>query len=151
MNTCDDATRRGPFDTVVRRFPEAGPGWTAIADDPVFDPARHLALDGPERFLSLDEIGYGPALEHPSPTRVAATSAFRVLSDEGVAAMQHVCAQLEAFTTTNARIARNTRGGVYRSRFLRDFALSVDVTEHLSRLSSAPSWYRTRWATSCAT
>ena len=128
---------REPFDTLVHRFPRSGPGWEPIADDPPFDPARHLALGEPESCLTLDALGYGQTLEHPTPTRLAATTAFRVLSDEGVAAMQHVCAQLEAFTTSNPRISRTTRGGVYRSRFLRDFAVSADVTRHLSGLLDA--------------
>ena len=136
----DDEPERAPYDTLLHRFPRggpAGPAWRAIDDDPPFDPVRHLALGEPERHLTLDELGYGPTLEHPSPTRTAATSCFRILSEEGVAAMQHVCAQLEAFTTANPRIARNTRGGVYRSAFLRDFALSAEVTGHLSRLLDA--------------
>ena len=46
--------------------------------------------------------------------------------------------RLETYTTSNERIARNCRGGAYRSRFLRDFSLSTEVTEHLSSIMKTP-------------
>ncbi|MEM9210859.1 MAG: hypothetical protein AAGA63_05170, partial [Pseudomonadota bacterium] len=45
------------------------------------------------------------------------------------------CKALEAFTTSNPRISRNTRGGVYRSQFLRDLCLSRDVAEFMGELA----------------
>jgi len=126
-------------DLTLHRFPETLPGFTPIADDPVFDPAIHLALGQPERIYALTELGYEPSqLTEPTPSAVAATDCFRLLSDEGVAALYHVCKQLEAFTTSNPRISRSTRGGVYRSRFLRDLSLSPEITEHLSALMESP-------------
>lgn len=122
----------------LKRFPDAYPDFEPIKDDPVFDPAIHLALETPEQILTLNDLGYGDEVAGTTPTEIAATSCFRILSEEGVAAMYHVCKQLEAFTTSNARIARNTRGGAYRSKFLRDFSLSVEVTEHLSAIMKTP-------------
>jgi hypothetical protein len=119
-------------------FPETSPYEEMIADDPVFDPARHLALEMPDFTLSLAELGYGPEIEADTGSPVAATACFRVLSDEGAEAMLHVCKQLEAFTTSNPRIERNTRGGVYRSKFLRDFSLSPDVAHHMSTILQTP-------------
>jgi len=43
-----------------------------------------------------------------------------------------VAKQLEAFTTSNPRIERCTRGGVYRSKFLRDLCLCPEITEFIS-------------------
>ncbi len=126
------------FDISLKQHPDTGPQFDAIEDDPQFNPAVHLALEQPENILSLAELGYGESIVGTTPSSVAATSCFRVLSDEGVAAMQHVCKQLEAFTTSNARIARNTRGGVYRSRFLRDFSNSPAFAEHLSAIMQTP-------------
>lgn len=123
-----------PYDIHLQLHPRTDPGFEPIADDPVFDPARHLALEAPAHTLSLADLGYGDEIAGTTPTEVAATSCFRVLSDEGVEAMLHVCKQLEAFTTSNARIARNTRGGVYRSRFLRDFSQCTEYAEHLSSI-----------------
>jgi len=121
----------------VSSFPAKGPYAERIADDPIFDPAVHLALESPRRTYSLAELGYG-APSAALPTQVAATTCFRVLSEEGVAALYHVCKQLERFTTSNPRIARTVRGGVYRSGFLRDLALSPDVTAHLSGMLQTP-------------
>ncbi len=126
------------FDINLQRFPKSSPFGEHIEDDPVFDPARHLELTRPENLLTLSELGYGAEIDGTSPTDVAATSAFRILSDEGAELMLHVCQQLEAFTTSNARIAKNCRGGTYRSKFLRDFSLSLDVAEHLSSIMKTP-------------
>ena len=126
------------FNLNLKRFPDASPDFARINDDPVFDPAIHLALEQPEQMFSLSELGYGDEINGTTPAAVAATSCFRVLSDEGVAAIYHVCKQLEAFTTSNPRISRNTRGGVYRSHFLRDFSLSADIAQHLSAIMQTP-------------
>lgn len=118
-------------------FPENSPYIERISDDPVFDPSVHLALELPEKTITLADFGYAESLEG-IPTSVAATSCFRVLSAEGVEALHHVCKQLESFTTSNPRISRNVRGGVYRSKFLRDLALSPEVTAHMSGLLQTP-------------
>ncbi len=126
-------------DLILQRFPETFPDFQPIDDDPVFNPAVHLSLGQPERRYSLAELGYESSqLTEPTPSAVAATDCFQVLSDEGVSALYHVCKQLEAYTTSNPRIARNTRGGVYRSRFIRDLSVSPEVTEHLSALIDSP-------------
>lgn len=90
----------------------------------------------PTETFTLADLGYGAEDIAASPTDFAATSVFRVMSDEGAACLLDVCKQLEAFTTSNARIARNTRGGVYRSKFLRDLCLSPDVAAHMSQMQS---------------
>ncbi len=118
--------------TTLNRFPTNHPGYETIKDDPEFQPERHLALTTPESITTLEELGYDETVRSLTPSPVGITSPFRILSTEGVAAMLHVCHQLEEFITSNERVARNCRGGVYRSRFLRDFSLSVDVTEHLA-------------------
>lgn len=97
-----------------------------------------MALESPDTQLTLGDLGYGSELAGTTPTDIAATSCFRVLSDEGVAAMYHVCKQLEAFTRSNERIARNTRGGVYRSKFLQDFSHSTEFIEHVSTIMQTP-------------
>jgi hypothetical protein len=119
-------------DIYLSLFPATSPYDEVISDDPAFDPKRHLALEQPDYTLSMEELGYGSDVISTTGSEMAASSCFRILSDEGVAAMLHVCKQLEAFTTSNPRIERNTRGGVYRSQFLREFSLSIDVAEHLS-------------------
>ncbi len=120
-------------------FPAEGPFFEKIEDDLEFNPSVHLALELPENSLTLTDLGYNESSFDTAPvTNIAATSCFRVLSNEGVEALYHVCKQLEQFTTSNPRIARNVRGGVYRSAFLRGLALSPDVSAHLSDLLGTP-------------
>ncbi len=126
------------YDVNLHVHPLVNPDYDSIQDDPEFDPARHLALEKPASTLSLTDLGYGDEIAGTTPTQIAATSCFRVLSDEGVEAMYHVCKQLEAYTTSNPRVARNTRGGVYRSKFLREFSMCRDYIEHLSSIIQTP-------------
>ena len=86
-------------------LPAESPHHDRIEDDPVFDPVLHLALERPREFFTLADLGYDEA-SVTTPTSVAATSCFRVLSDEGVEALHHVCKQLERFTTSNSRCPR---------------------------------------------
>jgi hypothetical protein len=102
-----------------------------LGDEPTFDPAIHLQLEFPERILTLDEFGYSDDEIAGTATRVAATSAFRVLSDEGAAVMLDLARRLESFAQANARIQRSVRSGCHRSRWLRDLCVSPEVTEHL--------------------
>ncbi len=109
-------------------------GYMALPKEPKFDPARHLQLEEPSEVISLREFGYSDEELKDCPTDFGVTNIFRILSDEGAAALYDVCKQLEAFTTSNPRIQRNTRGAVYRSTFLRELCLSPDVTAFLSRI-----------------
>ena len=61
----------------------------------------------------------------------AVTNIFRILSDEGVACLYEVAKQL-GFFATNPRIERCTRGGIYRSEFLRDLCLCPEITDFIS-------------------
>lgn len=120
-------------------FPSAAPnGFPQLENEPAFDPARHLQVEAPDEVLSLHDLGYTDAEIAECPTDFAVTSIFRVLSDEGAAAMLEVARQLEQFTTSNVRIARNVRGGAYRSRFLRDLCLCPELTEALSAIAKIP-------------
>ena len=110
-------------------------GYGPIADDPEFDPAKHLALEMPETRYTLADLGYGAEAIAACPSDFAATSVFRVLTDEGAECLYQVCKQLEAYTSSNPRIERCTRGGVYRSRFLRDLCLSPDIAAFMSDLA----------------
>ena len=73
-------------------FPSGRPEpYRPLTDEPVFDAAVHLALEKPERSTNLQSLGYQPhELEH-CESDFAHSSAFRILSQEGVAAMHHVC------------------------------------------------------------
>ncbi len=110
---------------------------TRVLEEPDFDPRRHLALEMPERIWSLEEFGYDAAVRARTPSPVAITSVFRVLSDEGVAALQFVLRSLKSdqHVSTGRRLSVFLTGGVYRSRFLRDLVSSPLLVEHFSRIA----------------
>ena len=107
-------------------------GFAPLASEPEFCPSTHLALERPSQVLSLSSFGYSEDHIAACPSDFAVTNIFRILSDEGAACLYEVAKQLEAFTTSNPRIERCTRGGVYRSKFLRDLCLCPEITEFIS-------------------
>ena len=111
------------------------PGYEWFDDEPVFDPDRHLQLEEPAEILLLADLGYAAEEIATKATPVAASSPFRMLSDEGAAVMLDLARRLRAFATpAGDRIETMTRGGCYRSRWLRDLCTSPDVTAHLERI-----------------
>ncbi|USG62870.1 hypothetical protein NBZ79_07760 [Sneathiella marina] len=122
-------------------FPDIHPdGFPALPSEPPFDPARHLALEMPETIVSLGELGYSAAEQAACPSMLGITSAFRILSEEGVACLQEVARNLAPYARKIERISRMVRGGVYQSKFLRDFCCSADVADLISRISGAPQF-----------
>lgn len=113
------------------------PHITRTIEEPVFDPARHLALTRPQRTWTLEEFGYDAALRARTASPIAITSTFRVLSDEGTAALQHVLRTLrqDAHTATGRRLSVYLTGGAYRSRFLRDLVASQALVDHFSAIA----------------
>ena len=117
-------------------FPSTVPeGFPALENEPVFDAAKHLQIEFPDSVLSLADLGYSAAEIAECPTPFGVTSIFRVLSDEGAACLLDVTRKLEQYTTSNARISRNVRGGTYQSKFLRDLCLSPELTQAMSKIA----------------
>ncbi|MEM8924814.1 MAG: hypothetical protein AAGD35_15025 [Actinomycetota bacterium] len=121
-------------------FPDTRPnGYEWLPDEPVFDPDRHLQLEEPDAVATLLDLGYSTADIEGKATTIAASSAFRVLSDEGAATMLDVARRLRAFVKpAGERIERVVRGGCYRSRWLRDLCVSQEVNDHLERIYGTP-------------
>ncbi len=117
-------------------FPETQPaGYEWFEGEAVFDPERHLQLEEPEGVVMLADLGYDRAEVATKATPVAASSPFRVLSDEGAAVMLDVARRLRSFARpAGNRIERMSRGGCYRSRWLRDLCTSPEVSDHLERI-----------------
>jgi len=112
----------------------APPGYEPLESDVPWDFERHAQLVAPERVVLLEEWGTdaaGPTALSP----VAITSPFRLLSDEGAAAMQAICAELERSATGDVRIAKRCRGGIYRSDFLRGLYSDSTILEFLQGLA----------------
>ena len=90
-----------PFD-----FQHRPAGFEPLENEPIFDPARHLQLERPQTVYGLDELGYSEDVLRDAPASFAATSVFRILSDEGAALLYDTVKRLEDFCTSNPRIAR---------------------------------------------
>ena len=121
-------------------FPsELPPGYTWLDDEPVFDPGRHLALEQPTSIITLAELGYTDEEIDPTATPVAASSPFRVLSDEGADVLLATARRLRSFAAgAGDRIENTVRGGCYRSRWLRDLCLAPEVTEIMVTIYGTP-------------
>lgn len=120
-------------------FPEKMPdGFPELPSEPAFDASKHLAIETPTEIVDLATLGYDTQTIASCPTTLAITSAFRILSDEGVACLQEVAHALEPYTRSIERISRMVRGGVYQSRFLRDFCMAPELTEAISSVCDAP-------------
>lgn len=125
-----------PTAGVAVPFPDARPdGYDLLDGEPVFDPALHLQLEMPAEILTLGDLGYGPEDIHGKATTMAATSPFRVLSDEGAAVMLEVGRRLREFCKpAGDRIERVVRGGCYRSQWLRGLCTSPELTQHFATI-----------------
>jgi hypothetical protein len=117
-------------------FPAESPAtYEAIADEPTFDPARHLALEPPRQLWRLEDLGYRAEDVRNCASDIAVAGPFRVLSEEGTAAARSVALRLRELSQTSDRTARYLAGGVYRSRFLRDLCNCTKLTDFLSEIA----------------
>lgn len=111
------------------------PGFEWLDDEPVFEPERHLQLEEPDEIIMLADLGYTAEEIEGTATPVACSSPFRMLSAEGAEVMLATARRLRTFATpAGDRIEHVVRGGCYRSKWLRDLALSPDVTAHMSAI-----------------
>ena len=105
------------------------PGYEWFDEEPVFDPAIHLDLQPPTEKTYLVDLGYSSDEIATKSTPIAASSAYRILSDHGAAALAESARRLRSHATACERIDTMVRGGVYRSKFLRDLCLDPSLTE----------------------
>jgi hypothetical protein len=112
------------------------PVFERVASDVPWDPA-YLDLHAPERVITFAD--FGPGAEGDGVfSPVAVTSPFRILNDDGLRILQAVCRELEAHATESVRIPKRTRGGVYRSDFLRGLVSDPELNSFLRDLAQAP-------------
>ncbi len=121
-------------------FPRPQPtGYPRLENEPVFDVAKHLALEMPTQITRLDALGYSEETIAACPTDLGITSTFRILSDEGAACLLEVARGLSPYIRASGeRVSRSVRGGVYQSQFLRDFCMAPELTEAISAMCGAP-------------
>ena len=114
------------------------PGFTFVEGEPEFDASKHLALEKPDQIVTLAELGYRveEIAQYPSPT--GATSPLRILSDEGVSALQ------QAIDLTMTRMVPTAAGdprlyyGSYHSKFMRDLTFAPALTDFMSEIFGTP-------------
>ncbi len=92
----------------------------------------------PDTIWRLSDLGYDHVDVARLASPVAITTPFRLLSDEGVAAMRQVALTLRNKREFSDRTAAYLAGGVYRSRFLRDFCACPVVAGFLSEIAATP-------------
>jgi hypothetical protein len=116
--------------TAAIPFPEHLPArYQWLDDEPIFDPARHLALESPKSTCSLSELGYSDDEIQCVASPIAASSPFRVMSAEGAAVLLQTARRLREHRVSCERINNMVRGGCYRSRFLRDLCIDPSLTQ----------------------
>ncbi len=117
-------------------FPrEPPPPYEAIRNETTFKPERHLALERPTQVWRLSDFGYGAAQILNCASEIAVAGPFRLLSEEGVAAVRSVALALRDMRQTSDRTANYLAGGVYRSKFLRDLCACTQITDFLSEIA----------------
>lgn len=122
-------------------FPEDRPSdYILLENEPVFDAGKHLALEFPDRIIDLDELGYGQEDICRAPSHFGISSAFKILSDEGVRIMHDICTQIysnrnKGTGTGQNRLGSYVRGAGYRSKFIRDFCDSPVLAAHISKIT----------------
>jgi len=112
----------------------------SVLDEPRFEAARHLALETPAEVWSLADFGYTPAETAASPSPVAVTSPFRILTEEGVATLQAVLRSLLPYAdrSIGRRLSTFLRRSVQRSAFVRGLVGDPSLLEHLSAIAGTP-------------
>ena len=122
-------------------FPDECPKeYIPLKNEPVFNAKKHLKLEQPTFIRSLEDLGYSQQDLTRSETSFGYCSAFRILSDEGVKAMKLICERIygnrnESVGTGAHRLGSYARGAGYRSKFIRDFCDSPELTRHLSKIA----------------
>ena len=122
-------------------FPSECPTeYLPLTDEPAFDAEIHLCLEQPTATCSLHDLGYSKEDIAGCESSFGYCNAFRILSDEGVLAMKLICERIydnrnESAGTGANRLGSYARGAGYRSKFIRDFCDSPELSAHLSAIA----------------
>ncbi|MDG2474872.1 MAG: hypothetical protein P8M50_06280 [Paracoccaceae bacterium] len=122
-------------------FPNECPEqYIPLDHEPMFSAKKHLSLEKPESIYSLKNLGYSEEEIVNCESSFGFCSAFRILSEEGVKVMKHICERIynnrnESAGTGANRLGSYARGAGYRSKFIRDFCDSPELAKHLSTIA----------------
>ena len=96
-----------------------------------------MQLEKPQEIKSLESLGYNSEGLKDCLSSFGVSSAFRILSDEGLAIMHDIC--LKMYDNRNIsvgtgvnRLGSYVRGAGYRSKFIKSFCDSPELAKHLS-------------------
>ena len=110
-----------------------------LESEPEFDADQHLALEMPDHITTLEAFGYDRTTRQQSPSDLAVTAPFSILSDAGAEAVKQVGAalkQLNQLTENNPEAAYiKPRGSAYSSKFFQSFWHCSRVTEFFSDIA----------------
>jgi hypothetical protein len=118
--------------------PTLPPGFAFPEGEDEFDPKKHLQLEAPERVFTMAEFGYTAEEVGQFPSPIAAAAPFRMLSDEGVSALQRSIDLCMPLCTTSSAGDPRLYFGAYQSRFMRDLTASTELLDFLSELYRTP-------------
>jgi len=122
-------------------FPAGHPqDYRKLIDEPEFCASKHLELGLPESVVSLSSLGYSQQEIQLCPSEFGISSAFKILSKEGLEIMRDLCLRMYDNRNANAgtgenRLGSYIRGAGYRSQFVKDFCDSPELAEHISKLA----------------
>ena len=123
------------------KFPsQRPPEYIKLEGEPEFNAAKHLQLENPESLKTLTQLGYSKKDIKNCPSDFGVSSAFRILSDQGLAVMRDICLKMYSNRNTSVgtgvnRLGSYIRGAGYRSKFIKSFCDSPELAEHLSALA----------------
>lgn len=126
-----------PHSSVSDVYPGQPAEYDWIVGEPVFDPGRHLQLETPERSWTLEALGYDETFVASQASPIAMFSPSRLLSDEGVAALQETIRLLKPHVRQapdSHRISGYLRGTIFLSKFVRDLCRCDEITEFMGDL-----------------
>src|SRR5262249_35837683 len=98
------------------------PGFSFVEGEDEFDAKKHLQLEKPDEVVPLSGFGYSEEEIAQFPSPIGATSPVRILSDEGVQALQRSIDAVMPRTAPNKAGDPRLFYGAYQSKFMRDLA-----------------------------
>ena len=103
---------------------------------------KHLDLGHPSVLKYLDkDLQNDSTYVQKLATNYGCCSAFKILSDEGVRAMDLAVDSIEKYAVCSPRIPKVLRGGTFRSKFLNGMAHSQAVLRKVSELAGCEMIY----------
>ena len=118
------------------------PSYGATKEDLIWNDKIHSDIGRPTvlKYLDLD-LGTDTSVIQQLATNFGSSSTFKILSDEGVRAMDLAVASIEKYSVRSPRIPKVLRGGTFRNEFLHGMGHSQAVLRKVSELAGCEMIY----------